>query len=241
MIGFIHSLESFATFEGRGIRTAVFMSGCHLRCAFCHNPDTWTFNAGQEVLPDSLAKRILRFKPYFSRGGGVTFTGGEPLLQADFILEVIQILKASNINVAIDSSISILNDSVLTLYNSLDFVIADLKFNTAELYKSECGSDVFKTVIESLEYLNQSNIPVILRTVIIPSKNDTIEDINKYFYLVKYFKNIKTYELKPFHTMGFTKYADLGIINPYANIQDANMDIVLMLQDHLNNLIKGVN
>ncbi|MDR0751514.1 MAG: radical SAM protein [Christensenellaceae bacterium] len=238
MHGFVHSIESFATFEGRGIRTAVFMSGCPLRCAFCHNPETWS-PQGRKVLPEELAKQLLRFKPYFSRGGGITFSGGEPLCQAEFVLDTTTILKASNINVAIDSSISVLNESVISLYQSLDFVIADLKFHSPELYKSECKFDCFETVIKSLSYLHKSNIPVILRTVIIPTINDTIEDINAYFDLIKDFKNITCYELKPFHTMGFGKYEDMRIYNPYQNLPDADMSVVAMLQTHLNNLIKG--
>ncbi|MDR2266053.1 MAG: radical SAM protein, partial [Christensenellaceae bacterium] len=189
MIGYIHSIESFATFEGKGIRTAVFMSGCFLRCAFCHNPDTWQIGVGEKISPDDLCHRITRFKPYFSRGGGVTFSGGEPLLQAQFILDTTKLLKQRGINCAIDTSASMLNETVRELYLAMEFVIVDLKFPTKEEYISECLSDSIDTVIATLTYLNDMKIPVILRTVVIPGINDTTAYIDAYYNIIKDFSN----------------------------------------------------
>ncbi|MDR3185722.1 MAG: radical SAM protein [Christensenellaceae bacterium] len=216
MVGYIHSIESFATYEGSGIRTAVFMRGCPLRCKFCHNPDTWDIQ-GEGIESEALVKRLLRFKTYFSRGGGITFSGGEPLVQTDFLIETSLRLKENGINVAIDTSESIFNEKVKNLYQIVDLVIADLKFNTRETYASECCVDIYDTVLETLKYLNEINKPVILRTVIIPGINDSEEAIKAYYELVKEFKNIQKYELKAFHTLGFDKYTKLGILNPYAN------------------------
>ncbi|HKL73490.1 MAG TPA: radical SAM protein, partial [Clostridia bacterium] len=198
MDGFINSYESFATMEGPGIRFAVFMAGCNLRCAYCHNPDTW--GGGQAIDSQSLYKTVLRYKPYFKNGGGVTFSGGEPLLQAEYILEVAQSLKSDGIHIALDTSCSLLEDSQKKLYNLCDLVIADLKFTTKENYNKYCKNDILGTVISTLSHLNENNIPVWIRIVIIPEINDTKEAISEYYSIVKDFTNIKKIELKPFHT-----------------------------------------
>lgn len=218
MRGFIHSVESFATFEGGGIRCAIFMQGCPLRCKFCHNPDTWTADSSAFLYePEELLKKILRFRPYFANDGGVTFTGGEPLLQAEFVLETVRLLKRHGINTAVDTSCCFFNDTVKNLYVEVDTVIADLKFPDKSLYISECGLDIFDTVTKTLSYLSDINKDVILRTVVIPGINDTEEGLFPYLSLIKDYKNIRSYELKPFHTMGFSKYTDAGIKNPYAD------------------------
>jgi pyruvate formate lyase activating enzyme len=215
MLGYIHAIETFATFEGLGIRTAVFMQGCPLRCAFCHNPDTWDINGGRQIDSLSLAQKILRNRPYFQGGGGATFTGGEPLLQAEFVTETANILNENGVNAAVATSCALLNDGARALYQAAEFVIADLKFPTPEEYKAVCGADVFNTVIETLDYLNGVGKPVFLTTVIIPNVNDKDEDMPRYAALAKRYANIQKYRLLPFHTMGFSKYAAAGIPNPY--------------------------
>ncbi|MDI9487725.1 MAG: 4Fe-4S cluster-binding domain-containing protein, partial [Bacillota bacterium] len=126
--GRIHSLESFGTVDGPGIRFVVFMQGCPLRCQFCHNPDTWEVNKGKEYTPKELMEEIIKYKSFMNfSGGGVTFTGGEPLLQAEFILEVSKLCKAEGISIAIDTSGFIFNDTVKELLKYTDLVLLDIK------------------------------------------------------------------------------------------------------------------
>ena len=218
-LGKIHSIESFATFEGAGIRTAVFMQGCPLRCVYCHNPDTHPVSSGSQYTSDSLVEKALRFKPYFGKDGGVTFSGGEPLLQAEFLLECTEKLNGLGINCAVDTSACILTDTVKELYKKCDFIIVDLKFFNKEDYIKHTKTDCFDTVIASLEFLAKNNIPVILRTVIIPTINDTDFHKRQYAEIASRFKNITAHEFKPFHTMGFQKYEELGIENPLKHLQ----------------------
>ncbi|MFA5449076.1 MAG: pyruvate formate-lyase-activating protein [Clostridia bacterium] len=231
--GYINSLESFATFEGAGIRLAIFMQGCNLRCAYCHNPDTWTPRTNEVVTSEDLLKKALRYKPYFKNGGGVTFTGGEPLLQADFLIETVKLLKENGINTAIDTSCSLLNDSVKELYSLCELVIADLKYPDNSRYTAKCGMAALDKVVESLRFLEEKNIPVWLRTVIVPNDNDTEKDILAYYNIIKDFKNIKKYELLPFHTMGFKKYTALGINNPLEGLSALPNERLTQLKAYL--------
>lgn len=235
MVGYITSYDSFATLEGPGIRFAIFMSGCNLRCVYCHNPDTW--QQSKPIDSQDLVNTISRYKPYFRNGGGVTFSGGEPLMQTDFVTEVALRLKEQGIHIALDTSCGILTDKQKTLYKLCDLVIADLKFTNAEQYAQFCKNDVFDTVIATLRYLNQHDMPVWLRTVIVPDINDTPDDINNYYQIIKQFTNIRKLELKPFHTMGYSKYTQLGIDNPLAETKDLPQQKLNELQSYLNSLM----
>ena len=239
MLGKIHSIESLATHEGYGLRAAVFMHGCPIRCCYCHNPDAWFGEAKQTLSADELLQKLLRLKPYFKNDGGVTFTGGEPIIQSVFLNDVIKKLTKNGINSAIDTSCVILNDEVKELYSLCEFVITDLKFYTKEQYIKHTGADIFDTVIKTLNYLNQINKPVIVRTVVIPGINDTEQDILYYANLVKCYNNIKEYELKPFHTMGFQKYKSLGLKNPLGDIQAMNAATVEKLNKIINDKLKN--
>lgn len=208
----IHSFESMAALDGDGIRYAVFFTGCPLRCAYCHNPDTW-HKSGNDWTTDALVKKIRRYKPYFKNGGGVTFSGGEPLLNADFIVEAGQLLREENINYAIDTSGSVpLTDSVKKALDGADLVILDLKFyNSDDCAKYTKGK--FENFIAIGKYCSENGIRLWLRTVVVPNINDTEEHIIKYAEFSKRFK-FQKYELLAFHTMGFFKYDNLKIENP---------------------------
>jgi pyruvate formate lyase activating enzyme len=222
--------------EGPGIRFGVFMAGCNLRCAYCHNPDTWS--GGIPIESEELYKTIIRYKPYFRKGGGVTFTGGEPLLQASYLIEVSNKLKEEGINIAIDTSCSLLGSEQKKLYKLCDLVIADLKFTTAKHYKEYCKKDISGTVKDTLRYLNENNIPVWIRIVIIPEVNDTKDDIKEYYNIIKDFTNIEKVELKPFHTMGFEKYENLKLENPFLQKKAMPEDKLFILQTYLKELMK---
>ncbi|HOO22424.1 MAG TPA: 4Fe-4S cluster-binding domain-containing protein [Clostridia bacterium] len=236
MKGLVAKYESFATMDGPGIRFAVFFSGCPLRCAYCHNPDTWT--GGVETDSEQLVSDILRYKPYFRNGGGVTFTGGEPLVQTGFITEVAKKLKEHDIGIALDTACSIFGKAQKELYALCDLVIADLKFPTGEMYRQYCGNDVLGNVIATLRYLNEQKVKVWIRTVIVPDVNDTPEFIRKYHNLIKDFDNIERYELKPFHTMGFEKYENLQIDNPFVGKKALDVSKLDCLKKCLDDYLK---
>lgn len=209
----IHSFESLAALDGTGLRYAVFFTGCPLRCACCHNPDTW-FPAGQSYTSEELYRRLRRYKPYFKNGGGVTFSGGEPLLHAAFLNETAAYLRADGIGYALDTSGAVeLTADITAAVDNADLVLLDVKFPDAARYKTYTGGD-FDLFLRFAAYLSETKKRVWYRTVLIPGVNDTEADIDRYAALVSRFSPPEKYELLAFHTMGFFKYEKLQIENP---------------------------
>lgn len=232
----IHSFESLAAVDGEGIRFDVFFSGCPLRCAYCHNPDTWYHKGEIEMSAQELFNKVKRYKPYFKNGGGVTFSGGEPLLNAKFINEIAPMLKSENIGYCLDTSGSVeLTDEVKTAIDNADMVILDVKFYNAEDYKKYTGGE-FERFIKIGEYASEKNIRLWLRTVVVPDINDTEADMDKYAELSKRFK-FEKYELLAFHTMGFFKYDELKIENPLKNTKALDKSRLHELQEYLDEKI----
>ncbi len=228
--GHIHSFESLAAVDGEGLRCAVFMEGCPLRCVYCHNPDTW-YVGKDGTDAQALVNKIARYKPYFALDGGVTFSGGEPLVQADFIRECVPLLKEKGINYAIDTSGAVeLSESVKYVLESAQLVILDLKFWDDESYVKYTGHGIQKT-LAMLDYLDGIKKRVWLRTVIVPDINDTEEAMDLYLFHVK--KCVEKYELLAFHTMGFDKYRKLGRDNPLKNYKDLDTSVKERLQKYI--------
>lgn len=232
----IHSFESMAALDGNGIRYAVFLTGCPLRCAYCHNPDTW-FKSGKEWTSQELVNKIKRYKPYFKNGGGVTFSGGEPLLNAAFISETGRLLRENGINYAVDTSGSVpLTDDVKTALDGADLVILDLKFYNADDYK-KYTKGVFENFVNIGKYCSENNIRLWLRTVIVPGINDDKKSIARYAEFAKQF-TFEKYELLAFHTMGFFKYENSDIENPLKDTPALDKDKLKELQQYLDMLVK---
>ncbi len=224
----IHSFESLAALDGEGIRYGVFFTGCPLRCVYCHNPDTW-FGSGQEYSAQDLVKKIKRYKPYFKNGGGVTFSGGEPLLHAAFINETAPLLKENGIGYCLDTSGSVvLTNAVKACINGADMVILDIKFCDVESYKAYTGGD-FENFVHIGRYCTETGKRLWLRTVVVPGINDSEAQIKQYAEFAKQFEYEK-YELLAFHTMGFFKYEKLGIENPLAGKKALSKERLLELQ-----------
>lgn len=231
----IHSFESMAALDGDGIRYAVFFTGCPLRCVYCHNPDTW-FKSGKEWSTQSLVDKIKRYKPYFKNGGGVTFSGGEPLLNAAFINEAGELLSAEGIGYALDTSGSVpLTEDVRKALDNAELVILDLKFHNEVDYKKYTYGQ-FENFINIGRYCTRNNIRLWLRTVIVPDINDTRADIEKYAELAKQFR-FEKYELLAFHTMGFFKYENLKMKNPLADKPALEKEKLCELKKYLNSLL----
>lgn len=211
--GSINKIETFGLVDGPGIRTVVFLSGCKLRCKYCHNPEMWV--KGRENYTSlELVEKILRNKPYFKRNnGGVTFSGGEPLLQIDFLLEVCELLKKEGIHIALDTAgVGIGRYDEILPY--IDLVLLDIKHITSEGYLDLTGQsmdEVNKFVFE----LNKSNTKVWIRQVIIPGVNDNFEYIEGLNDFLKRIKTIEKIEFLPYHKMGDEKYNKLGLDNPF--------------------------
>ncbi len=231
----IHSFESMAALDGDGIRYAVFFTGCPLRCAYCHNPDTW-HKSGKEWTSEALVDKIKRYKPYFKNGGGVTFSGGEPLLNAAFIMEAGALLKEQGIGYAVDTSGSVaLSDSVKAVLDNADLVILDVKFFDENSYKKYTNGH-FENFVKIGRYCSEKGIRLWLRTVIVPGINDDEQSIIKYAEFSKQFK-FEKYELLAFHTMGFFKYENLEIDNPLINTPALDKDKLKFLQEILDSKI----
>jgi len=219
--GSIDSIETFGLVDGPGIRTVVFLNGCNLRCKFCHNPEMWK---KREVNYDSIdiVKKVLRSKPYFKNGGGVTFSGGEPLLHIDFLLETCMELKKEGIHIALDTAgVGFGNYNELLKY--VDLVILDVKAINDEMYFSITGHKSLEDVSEFIKQLNNSGNDVWIRQVIIPDINDNLEYMDGLAsYIKDNIKNVKKVEFLPFHRLGREKYIKLGIPYPYEDKDDMN-------------------
>ncbi len=230
--GRIHSFQSLGTVDGPGIRFVVFMQGCNLRCSCCHNPDTWEMSAGTEYTADEILVKVLRFREYFGEKGGITLSGGEPLLQSEFAYELFKLCHENGINTCLDTSGSVLNDSVKQLLTQTDRVLLDIKYSDAESYRKYVGCSIGKP-LEFLEYLNDMEIPVTLRQVIIPTINDNSDNVKFLNEIREKYSCIDKIELLPFRKICQVKYDEMGIDFPFKDIPVPTKEIM----DDLNNLL----
>ncbi|MBE6678327.1 MAG: pyruvate formate lyase-activating protein [Ruminococcaceae bacterium] len=219
MIGRIHSLQSLGTVDGPGVRFVVFLQGCNLRCGCCHNPDTWSIYGGTEIETDEIFSRVLRCREYFGDKGGVTVSGGEPLLQAGFVTEFFSKCCKSGINTCLDTSGSIINEYTNALLDVTDRVLLDIKYTTDKDYKENVGCSIAKP-LKFLEELERRQIPTWLRQVTIPTKTDDEENILRLRNIAKLHKCVEKVELLPFRKMCLIKYNALGITFPFGDLPE---------------------
>ena len=218
MIGHIHSTESFGAADGPGVRFIVFMQGCHMRCRYCHNPDTWKMDGGDEVTADEILKRALRFKPYWGKDGGITISGGEPLLQIDFVIELFKKAKELGINTCIDTAGNPFTkeEPFFSKFEELmkytDLLLLDLKEINTTRHKDLTGFDN-SNIIEMAKYLSEINKPVWIRHVLVPEHSDFDEDLDALGDFIDTLSNVDRVEILPYHTLGKFKWENLGI--PY--------------------------
>lgn len=212
MKGRIHSIQSMGTVDGPGVRTVVFTRGCPLRCVYCQNPDTWDATEGELTEAAALAERIIRFYPYI-KNGGVTFSGGEPCLEADFICEVASLLKEMGLHIAIDTCGEVQNASVDRLLSLTDLVLLDIKMTSEEDYKKYTGGSL-KRVMDFLGKLEALGKDTWIRHVIVPGINDSEDDLARLADLIHGYSCIRKVELLPYRNLCIEKYKALGI--PFA-------------------------
>ena len=216
-MGRIHSFQSLGTVDGPGIRFVVFFQGCHLRCKCCHNPDTWSFSEGTEYTAEEIVNRVLRYREYFGKEGGITLSGGEPLLQADFAREIFSLCHANGINTCLDTSGSILNEAVKGLLSETDRVLLDVKYTNDGQYRENVGCTL-QAPLDFLEYTCREQIPVTVRQVMIPTVNDTEENMRELKKIISQYPNIDKTELLPFRKICQTKYDAMKIEFPFGHL-----------------------
>ncbi len=237
--GNIHSVETFGTVDGPGIRFVIFMQGCPMRCLYCHNPDTWSFGNNKQTTVDELLEKYESVKE-FHKNGGITVTGGEPLCQIDFVTELFKQAKSKNIHTALDTS-GILFDENNTgkfdeLIKYIDLVLLDIKHIDEAEHKKLTGHSN-KNVLDFAKYLSSNNIPLWIRHVVVPDITYKEEYLIKLGDFLKTLKNIKALDILPYHTMGIAKYKELGIEYPLKNIPAAEKEDAIKARDIILNAI----
>ena len=228
----VHSIQSLGTVDGPGIRFVVFLKGCNLRCGCCHNPDTWDVSGGTEYTAEQIVEKAVRYKEYFGEQGGITLSGGEPLLQSEFAREVFALCHENGINTCLDTSGSFLNDQAKQLLKVTDRVLLDIKYTTDEDYKKHVGCPI-SAPLEFLDYLEAQKIPTTLRQVIIPTLNDSEENIKALKSIANAHENVDKTELLPFKKICQVKYDNLKIDFPFTNLPEPDK----ALMDKLNKLL----
>lgn len=227
MQGRIHSIESFGTVDGPGTRFVVFLQGCPMRCAYCHNPDTWAMQGGTLMKPEEVLEQMIRNKEFY-KDGGITTTGGEPLMQIDFLIALFTLAKKENIHTCIDTSGIAYKPAntqwiqkLDTLLALTDLVMLDIKHIDPDKHK-ELTSQPNEGILAFLAYLNEKGTDTWIRHVVVPGVTDEDKYLFDLGYFIGQFSNIKVLDVLPYHTMGVVKYEKLGL--PYSLKEIPAMD-----------------
>lgn len=241
--GSVHSIETFGSVDGPGIRFVIFLQGCKMRCQYCHNPDTWSTNSQDMVSADELLEQALRYRTYWGEKGGITVSGGEPLLQMDFLIELLQKAKQAGVHTAIDTSGSVFikNEPFFQKFNTLmkytDLILLDLKHIDDAKHKSLTGCSN-RNILDMARYLAEIKKPVWIRHVLVPERNDNDEDLIRLDEFVRSLGNVERFEVLPYHTLGIFKWEELKIpyqlkgINPPTADRIANANKLLHTADY---------
>lgn len=224
MKGYIHSIETFGTVDGPGIRYVVFVQGCPMRCLYCHNPDTWSLNTGKQMSVDEILTDYESYRPFLT-GGGLTVTGGEPLMQIDFLTELFEKAKARDIHTCLDTSGIAFNENnkeLLAKFDRLvkvtDLVMLDIKHIDPEEHKKLCKQPN-EQILNFAHYLDRNHVPLWIRHVVVPTITDNETYLRRLGLFLGELHNLKALDVLPYHTMGVSKYENLGIEYPLKGIQ----------------------
>ena len=226
MEGRIHSFESLGAVDGPGVRFVVFMQGCSLKCKYCQNRDTWNLKGGTTYSSDEIVEKILRYKNYIMPNGGVTISGGEPLLQTKFLIELFTKLKKYNLHTCIDTSGSVvLTDEIKELIDLTDLFLLDIKCINDEKAINLTGVSN-KKELEFARYLSSINKSMWIRQVLVPGYTDDEQDLIKLREFISTLKSVEKVEVLPYHDLGKFKWEQLGEVYPLENVRTANNDDV---------------
>lgn len=239
-IGKIHSLESFGAADGPGVRFVIFLQGCNMRCKFCHNPDTWAKDDGYtEMTADEVLKKAMRYKSYWGDCGGITVSGGEPLLQADFVAELFKKAKQQGISTALDTSGQpfTTEEPFFSEFNSLigntDLVLLDIKHIDAEEHKKLTGFDN-GNILRMAQYLSEIGKKMWIRHVLVPGINSDDKYLHRLAEFIKTLKTVEKTEILPYHTLGKFKWDNLGISYPLEGIPTPTKEQIHRAEEILN-------
>lgn len=226
MVGYLHSIESMGNVDGTGVRTVVFLQGCALRCCYCHNPDTWPAAGGAPTRPQQLVEKLLRYKPYYGAAGGVTFSGGEPLLQPGFLGECLRLCRQAGIHTCLDTA-GVGLGSYDAILRWTDLVLFDVKHEAPEGYRrvTGCGMERAEAFLQAVR---RAGTPMWVRHVVVPGLTDGEAHMRALAAYVETLPNVQRVQLLPYHTLGVKKYDALGI--PYALRGTPPMDAQLCRQ-----------
>lgn len=220
IFGNVHSIESFGTVDGPGIRLVVFLQGCPMRCLYCHNPDTWSYEENKKVFVSEILDKYDSIKE-FLKNGGITVTGGEPLSQIDFVTELFKQAKQKNIHTALDTSGVLFNRKNLAQFDRLlkytDLVLLDIKHINDEEHKKLTGFSN-KNILDFAMYLSEKNIPIWVRHVVVPTITDDEKYLKELGEFLANIKSLKALDVLPYHNMAISKYENLNIDYPLKNI-----------------------
>ncbi len=230
MKGYVSSIETLGLVDGPGVRVVIFLSGCPLRCLFCHNPETWKKQDGKEMTSEEVFQKIQRYQNYFGKEGGVTFSGGEPLLQEDFVLEIAKMCKNNNISTCLDTSGV---GSYQKILPYIDLVLLDVKALEEKKYK-EMTNHAIKDFLNFIDACERNKKRVWIRQVIVPSYNDQEKYIRELKDFLKKYTVIERIDLLPYHLLGVEKYQKLNLPYPLKNIPAMDPNKL----EHLKNLLK---
>ena len=240
LIGRIHSFETFALVDGPGVRCAVFLHGCALRCKFCHNPDTWHPCDNLTLMtPEELHKKLMRYRPYWKNNGGVTFSGGEPLLQMDYVTEVFKLLKKDGVHTCIDTAGQPFrpNDEAwLKRFDELlevtDLIMLDLKQYDEQLHRDLTGHGN-ANILAMARYLSEKGKEMWIRHVLVPGVTDDETDLKNMRTFIESLKSVSKVEILPYHTMGIHKWQKLGLDYPLQGVPMPSDEEVKRAEDLL--------
>lgn len=214
--GTIHSLESFGAADGPGVRFVVFLKGCDMRCKYCHNPDSWASAGGEEWTAEDLFNKVKKYKPYWGKDGGITVSGGEPLLQIDFLIEFFKLAKKEGIHTTIDTSGNPFTreEPFFSKFNELmkytDLLLLDIKEINPERH-FELTRQKNENILDLAKYLSDIEKPVWIRHVLVPENSDFDEDLDALGEFISGLKNVQRVDVLPYHTLGVFKWENLGI------------------------------
>lgn len=222
--GRIHSIETFGTVDGPGIRYVVFTQGCQLKCRYCHNRDTWEIGSGRKVTPSELISDVLKYKSFYEgSNGGMTISGGEATLQPKFVEEVFKLAKKNNIHTCLDTNGFVEVEKIKDLLKYTDLVLLDIKHivDNDSIWLTGQSSE---KALQLARYLDDENIPVWIRQVLIPDLTDSEESLILLGDFVKSLSNVDRFEFLPYHEMGIKKWEEMGEEYSLKNIRPANKD-----------------
>ncbi|WP_057893657.1 pyruvate formate-lyase-activating protein [Lacticaseibacillus brantae] len=243
VVGYIHSIESFGSVDGPGIRYIAFLQGCRMRCEYCHNPDTWNIGVGEEMTADEILADALRYKAFWGDTGGITCSGGESLIQIDFIIDLFTKAKAQGITTCLDTSGGPFtrDEPWFSKFEQLmavtDISLVDIKQIDSAKHRKLTGFGN-ENILDMIQYMSTHGDDMWIRHVLIPTRTDFDEDLTKLGAYIKTLSHVQKVEILPYHTMGFNKYHELGIKYPLEGIEPptpdrvANAEALLHVQDY---------